>query len=483
MSYIGKKPVDFNDVTEAQTLTVTGDLTVDTDTLFVDASADAVGINKSAPAMGMDIVAANNSQLRIDSSDANDTTFFMDYNGGGATNRIRVRNAAGDLAFNVSNTSEVMRIDSSGNVGIGTSSPEEVFHVYHPTANINAVIESGDANAYLAFKDNSTTGYAHVFLGASGNNMTFFSGGSSERMRIDSSGNLLVGTTDLTQFNNSGASADTGVVVAGTSYIDVSRVSNPMLYLNRCSTDGQIVSFSKDGTGVGSIGTSGQVYIAGTSHALKFFSLGIQPANTSGANTDNSMDIGASSTRFDDIFATNGTIQTSDQNEKQQIASLTAAEITAAKAISKLFKTFKWNDSVETKGDAARTHAGVISQDVQSCMTNAGLDAGDYAFFISATWWETQTEVSAVEAVEAVDAVYDDDGNLVSEAVEAVEAQDAYTRIESYDTADEAPEGATERTRLGIRYPELLAFVGAATEQRLTHLETLEARIAALENA
>jgi hypothetical protein len=35
---------------------------------------------------------------------------------------------------------------------------------------------------------------------------------------------------------------------------------------------------------------------------------------------------------------------------------------------------------------------------------------------------------------------------------------------------------------LGIRYPELLAFIGAATEQRLTHLETLEARIEALEN-
>ena len=30
MSYIGKKPVDFNDVAEAQTFTVTGDLTGDT---------------------------------------------------------------------------------------------------------------------------------------------------------------------------------------------------------------------------------------------------------------------------------------------------------------------------------------------------------------------------------------------------------------------------------------------------------------------
>jgi hypothetical protein len=104
--------------------------------------------------------------------------------------------------------------------------------------------------------------------------------------------------------------------------------------------------------------------------------------------------------------------------------------------------------------------------------------------FISSTWWETQTEVPAVEAVEAVEAVYEDvvipaveeeldeEGNviaeaqperteqrLVTEAVEAVEAKEAYTRTDTYETLEEAPEGATERTRLGVRYPELLAFI------------------------
>ena len=51
---------------------------------------------------------------------------------------------------------------------------------------------------------------------------------------------------------------------------------------------------------------------------------------------------------------------------------------------------------------------------------------------------------------------------------------------EAYDTQEEAPEGATERNRKGIRYPELLAFIGAATEQRLT---SIEARLDALEGA
>ena len=136
-------------------------------------------------------------------------------------------------------------------------------------------------------------------------------------------------------------------------------------------------------------------------------------------------------------------------------------------------------------------------------MTDAGLDAGDYGFFISTTWWETQTEVPAVEAVEAVEAVYEDviipavgevldeEGNvvaqaqperteqrLVSEAIEAVEAKEAYMRSDTYDTAEEAPQGAVERNRKGIRYPELLAFVGAATDQRLA---SIEARLDALE--
>ena len=95
-------------------------------------------------------------------------------------------------------------------------------------------------------------------------------------------------------------------------------------------------------------------------------------------------------------------------------------------------------------------------------MTDAGLDATKYAFWCSDTWWETQTEVPAVEA---------DEEN-------GIEAQDAYTRTDTYETAEEAPEGATERTRLGIRYPELLAFIGAATEQRLADIET---RLTALE--
>ena len=186
------------------------------------------------------------------------------------------------------------------------------------------------------------------------------------------------------------------------------------------------------------------------------------------------------------LCATNGSIQTSDFNEKQDIASLTATEMLVGKRISALFKTFRWKDSVAEKGDNARTHTGVIAQDVQAAFTAEGLDASDYALFISSTWWEHDVDVPAVEAVEAVEAVTetttDEDGNevvtVITEAVEAVEAKDAYTRTDTYETEDEAPEGATSKTRIGIRYPELLSFVAAYNEQRFA---SIEARLTALE--
>jgi len=239
------------------------------------------------------------------------------------------------------------------------------------------------------------------------------------------------------------------------------------MYINRKSSDGSLADFYRDSY-VGAIGAvSGDIFIAGpdNNHAAIRLAAGNQavlPVTTSGSLSDNTTDLGQSNARYDDVVATNGTIQTSDRNEKQQIASLTGAEITAAKSISQLFKTFKWNDSVAEKGDNARTHTGVIAQEVEAAMSDAGLDAGNYAFFISTTWWETSTEVAAVEA---------DEEN-------GIKAQEAYTRIDTYNTSEEAPEGATERNRKGIRYPELLSFIGAATEQRLT---SIEARLNALE--
>jgi len=370
---------------------------------------------------------------------------------------------------------ERMRIDSSGNVGIGTNNPEAFVH-----------ISAGSPRLMLT---DTTTGADHrVNADSSVGNLAFdvdfnsnttspsavFNIKGSEKMRISSEGNLLVGKTTPNVTNTVGTEIKPAGIIVVTRDDDVCSV------FNRKTSDGDIAVFRKDNSTVGSIGVDADgtnLIVSNGVVGLRFVegSNQIRPANgDTGGNRDNIIDLGYGASRFDDIYATNGTIQTSDRNEKQQIASLTDAEMNVAKRLSALFKTYKWNASVEENGDNARTHTGIIAQDMQQAFTDEGLDAGNYAMFISSTWWETSTDVPAVEAVAEE---LDEDGNVV---VEAVEAKDAYTRIDTFETQEEAPEGATERTRLGVRYPELFAFINAYNDQRF---EALETRIETLENA
>jgi hypothetical protein len=217
------------------------------------------------------------------------------------------------------------------------------------------------------------------------------------------------------------------------------------------ASNANYIQFTENGSGNfrGKLGeSSNDLYITGINSGIRFDwnTTRIVGCSTTGGGRDNYHDLGYSSARWDDIYATNGTIVTSDEREKQQIASLTSAEITTATAISKLFKTFKWNDKVASKGDDARIHSGVIAQEVKTVMADAGLDAAKYAFWCENIWWEVEGEDGTID--------------------------------KTYETEEEAPEGSVKKERMGIRYPELLAFIGAATEQRLSNIET---RLTALE--
>ena len=274
----------------------------------------------------------------------------------------------------------------------------------------------------------------------------------SESARIDSSGNVLVAQSSTSTPGIGNTTVGSALRSDGVGVFSVS--DNPVAYFNRSSSDGDIAKFLKDGSTVGSIGTnSGHPYFAGTTAGIRVVGAIVRPSDHVGNNNDNAVDLGYASARYDDIYATNGTIQTSDRNEKQDIEELNEAEQRVAVACKGLMRKFRWKSAVAEKGDEARTHFGIIAQDLQDAFTDEGLDAGDYAMFISTTWWETQTEV---EAVEAVTEELDEDGNVITEAIEAKEA---YTRTDTFDTLEEAPEGATERTRMGVRYPELLAFI------------------------
>lgn len=109
---------------------------------------------------------------------------------------------AADTVAIATGGSERLRADSSGNVGIGTSSPDRRLAVQTPTAGAslgsNAVVFSDFANATMELKQSTTENQWY-----SNSAMSFATNGS-ERARIDSSGNLLVGTTTATVNGRSG---------------------------------------------------------------------------------------------------------------------------------------------------------------------------------------------------------------------------------------------------------------------------------------
>ena len=172
---------------------------------------------------------------------------------------------------------------------------------------------------------------------------------------------------------------------------------------------------------------------------------GYLPTDGNGTTVDNAKDIGSSARRFDDIYATNGTIQTSDRNDKQDVEEFSDAETRVAAKAKTLLRKFRWKDAVEEKGDEARIHFGIIAQDLEQAFIDEGLDAGRYAMFIRGEWWESEVEKTRT--------VENDDGT---------ETTETYTATETYESAEEAPEGAVKKERLGVRYHELLAFIIAA---------------------
>lgn len=160
----------------AGTLTVTGSATVE----FADGSASTPSITNDG--------------------DTNTGIFFP---------------AADTIAFSEGGV-ESMRIDSSGNVGIGTSSPEAILTVSKSSAGgeggylylDNPSASTANSKAGIKFSTSSGGSFASTPTGeitnvitdasSAASALTFgtFNGSSSgERMRITSSGNLLVGVT------------------------------------------------------------------------------------------------------------------------------------------------------------------------------------------------------------------------------------------------------------------------------------------------
>jgi hypothetical protein len=159
MGYTGKKPTNVVDVSETQSLTVDGDLTI--------------------------------SDKIVHSGDTN----------------TAIRFAAADTVTIETAGSERVRVDSNGQLGIGVTSVDTALHVKSANDTV-AIIESSDATSKLQIKDSDSTNGASL---AVTNEIFNIQVNGSERMRIDSSGNVQIGST------NSGVAGTLDVSVGSTS--------------------------------------------------------------------------------------------------------------------------------------------------------------------------------------------------------------------------------------------------------------------------
>jgi len=202
-------------------------------------------------------------------------------------------------------TSKLVVEGDTGNVGIGMT----------PTQKLE--VNGGIAlpTTKLLRWNNSGTIAGAISVDNSNNMILYNTEYNTERMRIDSSGNVLVGTTDSAPYdNNAGTSADNGVLVGADGLFAVATYNTCGTNFNRTGSDGDVVRFRKDGTTVGSIGcrSSGHIGIGEGDVGIAFRGDQdcIVPVNPSSTFVDraNNIDIGNAGNRFKEVQAMSGLV-------------------------------------------------------------------------------------------------------------------------------------------------------------------------------
>lgn len=162
-------------------------LNIDSNTLFVDATNNRVGIGTNAPNAALTVgsgtvlvknAASDSNGLRIYQAASDVSSIFNYY--------------SGTLALGTNNT-ERMRIDAVGKVGIGVTNPNGKLHIGASSASDYAVIgfanASGSTPAWIGLKGDQTSSLSFFVASNIEPSNTF------ERMRIDSGGIVTINST------------------------------------------------------------------------------------------------------------------------------------------------------------------------------------------------------------------------------------------------------------------------------------------------
>jgi hypothetical protein len=135
--------------------------------------------------------------------------------------------------------------------------------------------------------------------------MDFGTASTAARVRIDSSGNLMVGKT------SANASGTVGFEYNNGGQLAVTRDSNTVALFNINTNDGNIVDFRKDNALVGSIGVNSTKMYIGTGNAnIRFRDdlSAILPTDSDGSNSDADLDLGYSTVRWRNLYLSGGVV-------------------------------------------------------------------------------------------------------------------------------------------------------------------------------
>jgi hypothetical protein len=242
----------------------------DTNTGIFFPAADTIAFSDGgAEAMRIDssgnvgIGISPSQKLDVNGVSAIRGTLFL---GDGSSSVVRKLTASTPLTFANNGGSAEMTIDSSGNVGIG-GTPSALLHIQATSPALRIQAASGNSSVIDFYRTASVN--SGQIASESTNALVFSTNGVgnsglAERLRIDSSGNVGVGTASPSALLHVSGSGATAVKINGGT----SANQGPSLKFQKNSTDTLILGVASAILGGGSTSNDSMIYTEGTNNTI-----------------------------------------------------------------------------------------------------------------------------------------------------------------------------------------------------------------------